>query len=361
MAGETGKIAALAERVSTEVFSWFKWSYVPVLDHNFNCDKQAMHAPSKKAQHTHPVDIVFHYVDPYLNKRIFLNTDLKSYSRTSIKAENIRTALKSLAQTIDCARVSQEWSDRYRLIKDNWEVRGLLFVYNHDTAYDESFYSFFNNKNKHSTQGKRGRSTTNDYVRIEGLPLKEGQLLHIVEPLLINYLVTVLSDVQTLHYAETFPKNDYSFFYPELQLHRAKGKEEERPATIELLSGPYMIVRHGVVKSLDEKTGTYQIVFPAGHLIYYNRPGVEPAEFVYLLDTLSRYQILNGSSPIRLRLVHHAISPNARSNFASAIEIYIQEWGYDTHIRDRLRSIDVDIVTSQRQAYAIEDTGWRKK
>jgi len=128
--GETAGIAELANKISKELFEWFKWERVPVLDQNFRCVKQEKHAPRKKTDHTHPVDVVFHYVDPYLGRRVLLNTDLKSYAKGSISASAIRSALRSLAQTIDCACVSEEWSGRYDLTNESLDVRGMLFVYN---------------------------------------------------------------------------------------------------------------------------------------------------------------------------------------------------------------------------------------
>ncbi|MCQ4437276.1 hypothetical protein NO135_19980, partial [Clostridioides difficile] len=88
MAGETSAIAKMAVRVSDDLFEWFRWKRIPLPDLNFDCVKTATHAPSKD-KHTHPVDAVFHYTDPYLNKIIYMNTDLKSYASGSIDANGI--------------------------------------------------------------------------------------------------------------------------------------------------------------------------------------------------------------------------------------------------------------------------------
>ncbi|MFM0721496.1 hypothetical protein PQQ73_34920 [Paraburkholderia strydomiana] len=67
MSGETAPIAEMANKVSKELFEWFRWERVPLMDQNFECVKKDKHAPKKKQDHTHPVDVVFNYIDPYLN------------------------------------------------------------------------------------------------------------------------------------------------------------------------------------------------------------------------------------------------------------------------------------------------------
>ena len=65
--GETEKIARLAELVSNEIFSFFRWKKEGPANLNFACVKKETHAPLKKSEHTHPTDVVFKYADPYLN------------------------------------------------------------------------------------------------------------------------------------------------------------------------------------------------------------------------------------------------------------------------------------------------------
>ena len=154
MSGETGSIAEMAKRVSRDVFKWFKWQLVPLYDQNFDCLKQEKHAPTKKQEHTHPVDVVFTYNDPYLDHPVLLNSDLKSYSKSSITSPNIRSALRSLALTIDCARVSEEWRARYDKT-GTAEIRGLLFVYNHDAEWDRDFANLLLPPKKKRSMRKR--------------------------------------------------------------------------------------------------------------------------------------------------------------------------------------------------------------
>ncbi len=111
---ENGPIEELAKIVSSKIFERFKWKISGPCDQDFFCIDEENHKPPEKKQaHTHPVDVVFSYKDPYLNKTILLNTDLKSYAKGSINTDMIEAALSSLSNTIACARYSQDWREKY--------------------------------------------------------------------------------------------------------------------------------------------------------------------------------------------------------------------------------------------------------
>lgn len=356
---ETATIAEMANKVSQELFQWFKWERVPLMDQDFKCVKSDKHAPTKKTEHTHPVDVVLHYVDPYINKRVLLNTDLKSYSNTSIQTKQVRSALKSLAKTIDCARVSQEWKSRYSLFQEPYEIRGLLFVYNHDGEFDKSFLKFFDEKKPKS--GTQEDEAEDKSVSTERLPLEGNQLIHVVEPRLISYMSTILADVHRLHAEGSFPVKDYYFHYPDLKLHKTSGAKATRPATIEMIAGPFLTIEHSAVKKYDETSGVVEDTYPAGYVIYYNRPGRSHLEFMYLFDTLSNYQILDGSHPIRIRVAHYSPANDVRSNFEKAINSYVQDWGFDDYKKNRLKQITIDIVEITKTTFSKQDIGWDRK
>ena len=342
--GETEQIAKLAEIVSGEIFSFFRWSTVGPKNLNFVCAKPETHAPMKKSVHTHPADVVFQYSDPYLNRIVYLHTDLKSYSVSSISLGEIKKALKSLGKAIDCARVTTEWRQRYHLsAKGKFEIRGMLFVYNHDDEYDKDFYDHFK-----------------DY-KGENLYIKDSQQIHIVEPSLINYLNTVLMDVKSLIADGTFPRHNYTFYYPDLILHKASGEYWDRPATAELIASPYLIIHHQEVKTYCEKTKDTALTFDEGFLIYYRRDGSSEVEFRYLFDALSRFQILNSNKDckIRIRVANRHHHPSIFSNFTSAINSYVSEWGEDEHRKRRLEAIELNVVNHAVPNYKPETIGWR--
>ncbi len=354
MAGETGPTAELASRLSKEVFKWFRWERIPLIDRNFSCSKKERHAPRKNGEHTHPVDVIFHYLDPYLNKRVILNTDLKSYARDSITSSEVKKALKSLAQTIECARVSPAWKAKYQIMAEQVEVRGFLFVYNHDADYDKDFFKIFD-----KPKDQKPNEKNLPKIAPEKLPLVEGMQIHIADPRLINYLTTILTDVNKLIAEGSFPKSNYYFHYPELKLHKTSGDKKSRPATIEMISGPFFIVEHAEVHAHND-AGAVDSTFPAGYVVFYNRPGKSAQEFIYFFDTLSNYQMLDGDASIRIRLAHHMPDANAISHFNSAIELYIQEWGFDKYKRERLTAISLEIIDVQKRSYSDAVLGWER-
>ncbi|RAW82232.1 hypothetical protein [Photorhabdus laumondii] len=352
MAGETQNISLMADKVSTELFRWFKWEQVGTSNENFQCLKNAEHGTKSG---THPNDVVFKYHDPYLNKTVFFNTDLKSYAKGSITATSMRSALSSLANSIDCAEGSKEWKERYAYVTGSSEVRGLLFAYNHDGNFDQLFYNVFHNvKESVGIKGKRG-------INLDNLPLKKDQKIHIIEPRTINYLQSVISDLTRLSHQGTFPQGDnYQFYYPDLSLHKVSGAPENLPATIESLTGPFFIIKHGIVKQYIEKNDAIEETFKNGYIVYYNGEGKGEYEFVYIFDTLSKYQLLDGDEKIRIRLIHPNIFKDVRGIYMRAIETYSREWGFDSHKRSIIEAIEFNIVDFTKPSFSSVEIGWER-
>lgn len=376
--GEVSAIAEMANLVARDLVKWFKWSKFPLMDQNFKCLKVEKHStPRRKKKidgettsseesdtqltpigdglpraHNHPVDVVLSYIDPYTAKRVMLNTDLKSYQTNSISKTMIRNALKSLGQSIECARSSPEWKAKYNF-KEDADVRGLLFVYNHDGDYDKNFYEIF--KSVVTESGDKGQGK----IDITNLPISKGQLLHLIEPKIINYMLSIINDSAGLHAEGSFPETEYFFYYPELTLHKTKLPKESRPATIELLSAPYLIIEHGAVKKYNEKTHDLEDRCKEGFIVYYNRSGSTVKEFIYLLDTLSSFQMLDRDCMLRLRIAHDAPAETLRSNFEAAKVVYAEEWGFDEYKIQKLDRIELKIIEIAQKRFSATDVGWR--
>jgi hypothetical protein len=77
---ETTNIAKMAEILSQDLFGDFLWQHTGPTNTNWPCEEQELH----KAK-THPSDVVFYYDNPYRLSRTYVNCDLKSYARGSIK------------------------------------------------------------------------------------------------------------------------------------------------------------------------------------------------------------------------------------------------------------------------------------
>lgn len=340
--GELSNIGRIAEIIAADLFSFYKWEQAGPANLNFQCVKKEMHSKAKHGEHHHPVDIVLKYFDPYLNKTVYLLVDLKSYAKGSIDSTAVKKALVSLGKSIDCARVSPEWRDRYVYQKtERREVRGMLFVFNHDDLYDRDFYDHFKDLSSAS------------------LHIGDGQQVHIIEPALINYICTVKADINELVATGKFPKRDYTFYYPDMVIHKASGEYWSRAATVEMIASPYLIIHHKEVVEYGAGGSSF-VTFDEGYIVYYRRQGSTEYEFMYLFDALSRFQILNSNKnyKIRIRVANRDVSDKLYSNFKSAIASYVRDWNEDEHRRKILESIELSVVNTAVPNYKQEHVGW---
>lgn len=328
---ETINIGEIAARLSKEIFKHFLWETHPKTDDNFKCSNEQHLGEGGKPKLTHPGDVVFMYTDPYLGKPIYLHTDLKSYAADSITSTSLRGAFKSMCMSIDCARGSEHWREKYSVdSSEAYEVRGLLFVHNHDNGYDKPFYEAI------------------DRVNLQALPVAAGTQLHFVGPHDIQRLYSIANDIIRLKGEEELPK-DYTFYYPDLVMSRRQGDVWGQPATIESLTGPYTIIKH-------QPTGTHS----AGYVIYYNAPATSPEEFEYFLDSLSRYQLLESGERILVRVTGAGAPDDLKTTFHTAKKKYVKAWGFDPAREDILNKIEIERITSVTSTYNPGDMGWRE-
>ncbi|MEH6729849.1 MAG: hypothetical protein V7726_04550 [Pseudoalteromonas distincta] len=323
---ETINIAEAAAQISEEIFSVFKWERQELFDQNLGCQIQ------EHDKKTHPCDCVFYYIDPYLGKYVYLNTDLKSYAAGTINKNSVLIALKSLALATHCANISDEWEAKYVEPSDHFDhvIRGFLFVYNHDNSYTNDFHEQL------------------DGINSASLKIAKDQQVHVFGPEQIKDCYAIACDFQILK-----GKNqiiDYGFWYPDMIQHKVKhGDTWEQPATIELLSSPLIIIKYKNLK--DEES----------YVIYYKRNGDTIDEFVYLIDLLSHYQILSEALPVNLRFISSNISKNVKTNFKHGVNRYMQDWSLDEAREKQLNLIKAELVTRQSAHYNIGDLGWRDK
>lgn len=351
---ENGPIEELAKIISDKIFDRFHWKRVGPCDRDFPCEKESAHKPeNKKQSHTHPVDTVFCYKDPYLNKIIYLNTDLKSYKKGSIQPKHIEAALNSLANTIDCARHSSIWNEKYDTEVGQFEIRGLLFVYNHDNSYEHNFYEYFN------PEKLAGAKRKPPSVNMDKIKIQSNQQIHIIEPNIICYLLSMISDMNEMITEGTFPRGkEYGFYYPQLTYHKVLVDDKYLPATIEQLTAPFLIIKHDPVFEHCREKNSYIERHPEGYIVYYNRPGDSDLEFLYLFDMLSNYQILNLDNIIRIRVASKNRNDSIRSNFKRALEKFSHEWDFDSHAKEKLNKIELHLVPTVKEFYSSEEISW---
>jgi len=327
---ETVNIGEIAQKLSEEIFDHFLWNWHPKRDENFGCHNPEHVGNGNKPKLTHPGDIVFSYDDPYLGNTIYLHTDLKSYSKDSIASQKLRDAFKSLAMAVDCARNSAEWRSLFSIEDSNsFEVRGLLFVHNHDHGFQKKFTDVI------------------ETVNFESMPIPANVYLHYIGPDDIQRLYNIGNDLIRQRMGRQL-SDDYTFYYPDLVMIHRLGDVWGQPATIEALTSPYLIVKHRNTEKVS-----------AGYIVYYNRAGDTVEEFVYFLDTLSRFQMLEADTSIRVRVTSLSANRMMKSHFESAKKRYVKEWGFDPIREAILDSITIDNITAVTDSYNPGDMGWR--
>ena len=224
LVAETRNISDIAAKVAKDIFKNFLWNTHPKTDDNFDCTNDQHTGKGDKSKDTHPVDVVFHYEDPYLGKTIYLHTDLKSYKKESISSTKLREAFKSLCMAVECAKESSTWRDKFSVDEaEQHEVRGMLFVHNYDNGYDKCFYESI------------------DRIGLHNLPVALNTILHFLGPHDIQRLWNIANDIKGLKGDKELP-DVYTFYYPDLVMCRRQGDVWDQPATIEALTGPYLMV-----------------------------------------------------------------------------------------------------------------------
>lgn len=336
---ETSNTSHIANKIHNDIFKVFHWQVYSQSDANFECVCDHHLGAGDKKKDTHPGDVVFHYFDPYLNKRVYLHTDLKAYAKASVKQGKIRDALKSLAMTVECASITKTWRDKFQAIDGSPnEVRGLLFVANHDNKSPATFRNLLKG------------------ISLAHIPVAKSQCLHILGPENISDLYTVSTDIK-LAIQDKAISEKYAFFYPDLTMWKRHAATDERVgATIELLLSPYFIVRHG---DIHDANGS--VIQQRGSVVYYSRAGDSIEEFVYLLDSLSHYQLVNSQESLRIRVFHRDRSTNLKNNFDKAKERYCEMWGFEGGREDEIKSITIDGIQQIAPNYKADELGWREK
>ncbi len=297
--GETAAIQRVANLITQKIFTVFKWKRALREDMNWPCETKA------HEKETHPSDVVFYYTNPYEEEVVYLNTDLKSYGKNSIKKGGVESALISLSLAVECANSNEEWRKKY--LEDDslgFNVRGLLFLYNHDRLYDADFYNSIM-KN----------------VDISKLTLPIGQKIYLLDPFKIFDLINIAFDIKYLSGEGKLPYPDnYYFYYPDMSLTRLKHPlNKSTPATIEALTSSYLIIKYESFSYGEE-------IREEGYVIYYNQEGSSVDEFVYFFDMLSNFQILTENKKIDIRLVHAHPHIEAPQNFINAKKKYSSCW-----------------------------------
>ncbi|WP_099490519.1 hypothetical protein [Stenotrophomonas maltophilia] len=325
---ETSNIATMAARVSEDIFEVFGWERILPSDQDWDC------VTADHAKKTHPSDVVFRYKHPYSDSTIYFTTDLKSFAKGSITKQQLKKAIASLGMSAACAGISESWQNLYLTPDTRSDVRGLLFIYNHDDEYEGDFNQLL----AESSPAKAG--------------LEESTMLHVIGPHVVSYLATVANDIHVLRGKKKLPSDEskFWFFYPDL-IGEPSRQPRARSATVEALCGPLIVCEY----IADSKTGSAT----TGALIYYSRSGETVDEFKYLLDYLFRYQLLSNCEEIKIRMANAV--EKAPAIFQRAVDAYVSDVNGLKEIRDRLAQVSLEPITEVIKVFSKVDLGMEER
>lgn len=335
--------------MADQLFNRFLWtpSNGPH-DENWPCEQPEIHGPkrqkkaagepdsagdpapseSEAAGHsvTHPTDMVFYYDEPYSNHRTYINCDLKSYAKATIQKSQVRKAVDSLARSLTCLEKSATWRSRYVSDDKTALYAGMLFVYNHDGEYNQAFDELLADLN------------------LSRLDIPRNSKIVVLGPRDIFWLDNVSDQVARMRGDGLMgPPEHTRFFYPPLVL--AKNVQPSaRAATIEMLTGPWIVLKHRLQDSLNEAV-----------VVFYRGKGERIEEFSLLIDYLMFHGLIDQETKVDI----FALEPHkeAKAFFAQAIEDYIRRYEGGDEIAQLLKAVTFQSITHVRRTFSTVEIG----
>ncbi len=323
--GEQTQIAQIAIELAAKIFPAFGWTRTGTTDHNFLgaaihrgednknevTDREAStevsdkidSPPAERAQtgvvatlQNYPADAVYYYPDPYYPQTTFIHFDFKSYAESTIKPRTLSKDLQRLADVVSVADTSEDWSKKFSPEKGNYNIHGALFVHNHDEKALERFNTYL---------GK---------LTFASIKLARGKRVFVFTPARIVYLNSSVSDMDVLRGKSLLPRTDEgetSFFYPYGVRYKPQSNLLSY-ATAEALLAPLLTIRY---RFTDAKKGQ-------GYVLYYDGPGGESDEFIFIFESLLKRRLLTSEDKITIRMMHAA--PNGALVFKKAKDDFVQ-------------------------------------
>lgn len=325
--GETANIARMAELISSDIFKTFGWEVSGSMNINWNC------VNSEHQRDTHPADVVYKYPEPYKDIITYVLCDLKSYSKTSINKNTIKKAIENLNCSLSCAKVSTDWKEKYKDTDKNYNIKGMLFIYNHDGEFvdnDQEFTKIISESTKN-------------------IKIDKGNCIFIVGPSLIKYLTNVSNNIKILQANSKLPLDKFKigYYYPELEDRKLCHNTSTLPLSIEHMSANYQVMRYNQKDSnkID------------GLDIYMKGNGGDEKSFMHAIDFIRKSNLLQEQTKVRVFVPSG--SPEARRNFQKAMSLFTED--LESTLRERMQSLityeHCPVVVKQQ--YFNEEIGMR--
>jgi hypothetical protein len=342
---ETSPIAQIAELVAKQIFRTFFWQTNGIYDQNWPCEDPNGHvapttvalqggasqeSPKKKKpvkKKTHPSDVVFYYDEPYSTTRTYVNCDLKSYAAGTISSGKVLGALKDLAASLSCAEKSSQWRKLYIHDNINAAIVGLLFIYNHDEAYDKEFDGLLASVNH------------------EKLDIPKGSRLFVLGPSDIQWLNNVQNEINLMRGNQELPMPHLCrFYYPNLI--RRKNVQETSAARLEMLTGPWIVMKHK--KEAESKEDV---------IVFYRGRGQLTDEFLHLIDYLMFSQIIDKGVSVKIRTLDP--DPASLAIFSKAIDAYLDAVKGGPDIEHWLKAIEYKQMSAIKMNFSLVELGMK--
>jgi len=335
--GETKNIDEIAGIISSRIFDELGWKTQSTTDISWGCclrsHLSAKQLLSENPKKTHPTDVVFKYRDPYSDETQYIQTDLKSYCASTLENTNsILKNIRSLSQQVACATRSPEWRS---LFVDNtneqYQVNGLLFIYNHDNNYDSSLLD------------KLSGAATAVY------DLPEHSMIAVFDPTMIRFLLDVTEHIETRRGItdknsqeqsllwQKIPDKDFcSYFYPDKH-NKIATKGKALPATLEMITSGMLFYsyEHDYIRNEAGDRVRNKVLN-----VFWKENVDSSNHFVFLLEYIFNYQILNQFEKI---FIITPFSLHSANHLQAAINEYVGIYSFTQSHIEILKSKIVSI------------------
>lgn len=321
---ETMPTAQLAEWLADNIFNEFGWERRAVKNSNWEC-VTARHRNDEDGEKKHTTDAVFTYDHPYHHAKIYLTSDLKSYSKASIQKAKVRDALRGLAESTECANKSEDFQKLYIDSSEAHTVQGLLFVFNNDAKYNKDFYAVV------------------ESILDDSFTLKPHLRMYVIGPEEVSYLSTVAVDIREEFAKGRLPSREHrTFFHP--NLYRARPKHNYAPAApVETLLAPWLVLYYSEKRIVSGKEANR-----SGYYVYSRSNGDSVDEFKFLIDYLFRYHLVHSNETVIIKMTQ--VGKTALNNFDVAKTQYAADYHDLPEFKQRL-----DLISFMPMPWKIMD------
>ena len=325
--GETANIAKMAEFISNDIFKIFGWE----ISGSMNIDWECVNPDHQRD--THPADVVYKYPEPYKDIITYVLCDLKSYAKSSINKNSMKRAIESLNLSLSCAKISADWKEKYKDTDKNYDIKGMLFIYNHDGEFADDDQEF----------------TKLIFDAAKSIKIDKGNSIFIIGPSLIRYLTNVVHNIKTLQADSKLPLDrlKVGYYYPELEDRKLCHNTSTLPLSLDHMSSNYQVLRYNQ-KDNNKIDGLD---------IYMKGNGGNAESFMHAIDFIRKSNLLQEHTKVRVFVPSGA--PEARRNFQKAKSLFTED--LESSLREQMQNL----ITYEhcpvivKQQYFNEEIGMR--